>query len=731
MKIKYGLISTLILLLTFNCDKKPSEPEYDNPFDNQNPNSNGDPFQLTAVMASGGITLSWTIPHVSGLVGFMIYRSESEQNGYNPIQSLDRTKNTFLDTNIENGHSYWYRISAINDKNLETAYNNTAAVNIITSPALVINGGTKFTSSRSVILSILASTATQMILSGNSEFSQSSWETYTTSKEWTLSYGAGEKIVFLKVKYADNSESIVLSDTINPQPMNPVMVINNNAEFATVPDVQLELMVHGSNLLLKVSEDSIFTGLDWQSWSTPLDYHLTGEDGIKRVYAQFKNDFDIESDKIADDIILDSTPPQLILTTSPDSGFTNETEFQFDPTASTDTWTDFQDLKIRFDWQNNGVYDTPWSSLQIFSHLFDTGGGYKTVKVQLTDAAGWQVDKTQTVFINSRPVANFTATRNADNHKLYHFDASACSDAEDGSNLKYRWDFNNDDSWEIDFDLDKQVDFEYLSDGDYEVVMEVIDNDNAIDRMTLTVRIYPEPIQMVYVNGSTFTMGDIWGDGLTDEKPPHVITLNSFYISRYEVTQASWQQIMATTPSYFSGSNLPVEQVSWYDAVNFCNALSQQAGLNPCYIIDGTDVTCNFYATGYRLPTEAEWEYAARGGSFTQGYKFSGSNDSSTVAWYSDNSSATTHDVGTRQPNELDLFDMSGNVFEWCWDWYGSYTSASQTNPTGPTSGTHRVFRGGSWQYPSQNLGVANRSYIISLGPNSKDSQIGFRVVRR
>jgi sulfatase modifying factor 1 len=731
MKIKHILIFLLIILLSLSCDKKPVQPEYDNPFDDQNPYTWGDPFRLTAVIAGGGITLSWTVPQVNGLVGFIIYRSESDPAGYNPIQSLDRSKDTYIDKNIENGHRYWYRISASNDKNLETAFTNTAAVTIVTSPALIINDGAKFTSSRTVTLTILASTAAQMMLSGNGRFAGASWENYVSSKEWDLSSGAGAKIVFLKVKYANDSESTVFSDTINPQPMNPGMVINNNADYAILPAVKLTLTANGSNVQVKAGEDSTFTGLAWQPWNTSLNYQLSSGDGIKRVYAKFINDFEIESEKITDEIILDSTPPQLLLTTFPDSGFTNETEFQFDGTGSTDNCSEFQDLLIRFDWQNNGAYDTPWNELQVFSHIFDTGGGDKTVRVQLGDAAGWQADTIRTIFVNSRPVASFTASRDGSNYKLFHFNAATCSDEEDGIDLSYRWDFNNDNNWEKDYDLDQQVDFEYSADGDYVVVLQVKDNDNATDTLSLTIHVYPEPLQMVYVNGGSFTMGDTWADGLADEKPTHLVTLNSFYISRYEVTQDFWQQIMATTPSYFSGDNHPVEQVNWYDAVNFCNLLSQQAGLNPCYYIDGTNVNCNFYATGYRLPTEAEWEYAARGGLLSQGYKFSGSNDSSTVAWYFTNSSATTHDVGILQSNELNLYDLSGNVFEWCWDWYGSYTSASQTNPAGPGSGTHHVFRGGSWQHPAQNSRVTNRCYLASLGPDSRDYRIGLRLVRR
>ena len=189
-------------------------------------------------------------------------------------------------------------------------------------------------------------------------------------------------------------------------------------------------------------------------------------------------------------------------------------------------------------------------------------------------------------------------------------------------------------------------------------------------------------IEMVYVKGGTFTMGAIseqGADAYDDEKPAHSVTLSDFYIGKYEVTQAQWRAVMGSNPSSFKGDNLPVENVSWNDIQKFIQKLNAQTGKE------------------FRLPTEAEWEYAARGGSKSRGYKYSGSNNIGDVAWYSGNSGSKTHPVGQKQPNELGIYDMSGNVWEWCSDWYGSYSSSSQTNPKGPNSGDYRVLRGGDW----------------------------------
>ena len=216
---------------------------------------------------------------------------------------------------------------------------------------------------------------------------------------------------------------------------------------------------------------------------------------------------------------------------------------------------------------------------------------------------------------------------------------------------------------------------------------------------------------MVYVSGGTFTMGATSEQGSeaeSDEKPTHNVTLSSYYICKYEVTQALWRAVMGSNPSYFKGDNLPVECVSWNDCQTFINRLNSYTGRN------------------FRLPTEAEWEFAARGGNYSRHYKYSGSNYIGDVAWYTDNSGSRTHPVGTKQANELGLYDMSGNVYEWCSDWYGSYSSYSQSNPTGAASGSFRVGRGGSWYFIAR---LCRSSYRVNYSPGSGDYDLGLRLV--
>ena len=217
---------------------------------------------------------------------------------------------------------------------------------------------------------------------------------------------------------------------------------------------------------------------------------------------------------------------------------------------------------------------------------------------------------------------------------------------------------------------------------------------------------------MIAVEGGTFTMGataEQASDAYSDEKPTHQVTLSSYYIGKTEVTQELWQAVMGSNPSGFSGANLPVEKVSWEDCQIFIAILNELTGKY------------------FRLPTEAEWEYAARGGSKSQGYKYSGSNTVDDVAWYPSNSSSKTHPVATKAPNELGIYDMSGNVLEWCRDWYSSsyYSSSSQYNPTGPASGSRRVYRGGSWGSSARLCRVSYRDYN---GPSYRFYNLGLRL---
>ena len=240
------------------------------------------------------------------------------------------------------------------------------------------------------------------------------------------------------------------------------------------------------------------------------------------------------------------------------------------------------------------------------------------------------------------------------------------------------------------------------------------DEDEEMEEITVGgVTFYMIPVQ-----GGTFTMGatpEQGTDPIDRERPAHQVTLASFHIGETEVTQALWQAVMGSNPSAFQSPQQPVEQVSWEDCQAFIVALNQLTGRT------------------FRLPTEAEWEFAARGGNLSMGYKYAGSDDPVSVAWYSYNDSwemrgtgyRGPHPVGTRNPNELGLFDMSGNVHEWCQDWFGNYSSEPQVDPMGPSTGSARVYRGGSWYFDEWFCRVSFRN---GVSPTYHSYGIGLRL---
>jgi formylglycine-generating enzyme required for sulfatase activity len=272
-------------------------------------------------------------------------------------------------------------------------------------------------------------------------------------------------------------------------------------------------------------------------------------------------------------------------------------------------------------------------------------------------------------------------------------------------------------------------------------------NFRTISLFSLFILIFSVPLisaddSFVLVEGGSFVMGSsLLERGRNSGEIQHRVTVNPFFMSKCQITQEEYEKLMGTNPGIFGGTNLPVESVTWFEALEYCNKRSQLEGLTPVYTIDflGIDlnnknnfsrwlVTWNREANGYRLPTEAEWEYAAKGGNKTAvDFIFSGSNNQIDVAWYSITSGNVTHSVGTKSPNALGLHDMSGNVWEWCWDWYGDYTPGVQFDPVGAASGTHRVIRGGSWYDSAAYIRSSFRYFCV---PSNKNIAIGFRIVR-
>ncbi len=257
---------------------------------------------------------------------------------------------------------------------------------------------------------------------------------------------------------------------------------------------------------------------------------------------------------------------------------------------------------------------------------------------------------------------------------------------------------------------------------------------------SFTISAVPEG--MVFVEKGSFKMGDTWGDGYSNEKPTHSVTFTyDFWFGKYEVTFDEYDAFCNATGKIKPGDSgwgrgsRPVMNVSWWDAIAYCNWLSEKENLPKAYDSngnlldkDGKVTTDPSKVVGYRLPTEAEWEYAARGGNKSKGYKYSGSDNIDEVAWYKDNSGSKTQEVGKKAPNELGIYDMSGNLWEWCSDWFGGYSSSAQTNPYNSTAGSSQVLRGGSSYYSAAYVRVTNRSSYFA--PILTVDGLGFRIAR-
>lgn len=246
------------------------------------------------------------------------------------------------------------------------------------------------------------------------------------------------------------------------------------------------------------------------------------------------------------------------------------------------------------------------------------------------------------------------------------------------------------------------------------------------------------PFKLIYVEGREFIMGD----KEFKNAPQHKVAVSSFFISEYQVTQETYKAITGKEPSEFKGINHPIEKVSWIDAVEFCNLLNRKIGLSEICDKDYNFLDINEKKTnnirevlGFRLPTEAEWEYAAKGAASTSSAttlatatKFAGSDNIDNVGWYNENNRYETKPVGLKFPNQLGLFDMSGNVFEWCWDWYGDdfYKNSETKNPVNIKKGSNRVLRGGSWRSNAVSCRLAMR---YGNAPGLRWNDLGFRLM--
>jgi len=434
--------------------------------------------------------------------------------------------------------------------------------------------------------------------------------------------------------------------------------------------------------------------------------------------------------------------PVAAFTVTPFNG-DRSTTFTFDASGCSDFDESTSSLQVRWDWENDGNYDTPYSTTKTATHKYSTDGT-KTAVLEVKDSSGLIATNSNQIIVESHaPVASFfVSPLIGEINTVFSFDASSSTDADENTNtLQVRWDWDSDGSYDTNYSTTKIATHLYSDHGTKNIILQVKDSSGLTDTTKQQVKINDPYEGMVHVAAGSFQMGS--NSGGSDEKPVHTVYLDAFYIDKYEVTNSKYVayldlalvagEIQANSSSVSKGNNelLNLDDVDCQISYTG-GTLIVDSGKENYPVIEvtwyGAKAYTDFY--GKRLPTEAEWEYAARGGNLSYDYTYSGSNNVDYVAWYWSNSESSTHPVGQKQGNELEIYDLSGNVWEWCNDWYESdyYRNSPTNNPAGPTTGTSRVLRGGSWTTNAYVLRSTYRGY--SSDPTSTSNSIGFRCVR-
>ena len=723
----------LTFILLIGCVETPSEPTADNPLDANNPGSGGDPYDLTAQIADGGVHLTWQAVNLNGLAGYNIYRKE-DNNAFSRLHQVSSTTLTYTDRTIQNGHRYEYYV-VTHSNSAEGDASNVASVAINADPVIYIEGeNITHTPTRNVTLTILAYGARQMLPSNQADFSGASWETFASNKVWQLTTGTGTKTVYMQVVYADGDTSEVISDGIEPQALTSSIVIEHDSTHTAARQVELAINAVGA-IEMKLSNEPFTGSEEWIAYAENLNWVLSTGGGTKTVYLKVRNDFLIEAEA-SDGIEPQAISPSLRIDS--DSTYINHrdvtlalattgaSDMKLSDTSDSSSvnWQDFEDQvdwnlpagdgwKYIYGWFRNDFYTSGMVSDSIG---LDTRAVISTFE--------WSSTGGDTLAPDDR--VTFTLRTNAD-----AFGAETGGDAVvtvegwDGIDLVGQADGSYTGGYTITDDTpvvsNARVVVSFTDRAGNEVT------DDANETITAwwtpapgTERSFPlgnsgESIVMCWIPAGSFMMGaqDVEGDAGSDEGPRHqVILTEGFWLGKYELTQAQWEAVAGWEDFGFPGNpDRPAERVSWNDIDD--DFLSE---------IDDS----------FRLPTEAEWEYACRAGVDDEWFFFGSSYANlGDYAWYYDNSSSRTHDVGGKDPNPWGLHDMHGNVYEWCEDWYDSdyydECTPSVTDPLGPGNGSFRVIRGGCWGNDARFCRSAFRDIN---DPSLRYYDLGFRLAR-
>jgi formylglycine-generating enzyme required for sulfatase activity len=430
---------------------------------------------------------------------------------------------------------------------------------------------------------------------------------------------------------------------------------------------------------------------------------------------------------------------------SPYSG-TVSTVFSFDARATSDDQTPASQLRVRWDFQNDGIWDSEWDTAKVMTHTYSQEG-YYTVGMEVKDAYGATGWTSRNLVVEAgnglAPHAVFTVSPSSGPvGTVFTFDASGVTDPQESTGLlKVRWDFDGSGTWETNFSTTKTTTHQFNTEGIYNVTMQVMNTKGLTDQTFKSVVVGSGgnvSLTFVNVEGGSFNMGCTSSNQNAcdyDESPVREVTVSSFMISKYETTNKQFaeflNQVGASSDGFLSGVQYIFINNEMCNIKFSGNTFTAKSGTDDLPVMavtwEGAKAFCEY--VGGRLPTEAEWEFAARGGNMSHNYDYSGSNKINDVAWNANNSYALPKKVGTRQANELGIYDMSGNAMEWCSDWYewNYYSKGENINPTGPATGSEKVVRGGSVFNGADDCRVSDRYWHE---PQNVLNSVGFRVAK-
>lgn len=556
MTIKTGLIILIIGLIGICCQEMPSKPENANPLDPDNPLTGGDPFELTASLANGGVTLDWAQVTIETITGYKIHRSIDDSLDFHPLAETDETSLTWLDTAVTNGHSYRYKVSALSEDGEESGITNITGVRINTKPVVVINGGADVTSAKDVQLTILAATAKQIWLSHTPDFSDGTWEPYTTLKSWVLLPGSGLKTVYFKAQYADGTESLTASARITPLPMNPSFILAKGSPFTTSRDVPIHCEAQGAHLMMMFSEDQTFSGVSWQAFQDSIIFRLSATQAKKTVYAKFKNDFEIESSRLFQEIspqpISDATlninenakyaTNRLVNLRISASG-ASLMKISEDSLFSTGSWVNFKSA----------------SKFQL-----STTEGEKFVHLKVKNDFEFE----SPVFSNSiildltPPTPLFTVSPDSGiaHETHFFFNASACKDnLASSQELEIRWDWENDNQYNTDWTTSKNTSYFFKQGGERMVKLQIRDAAGWTNETTQPVFVNSRPVAQFLVTptfGENTTLFQCDAGASADPDGESILLRWDFQSDG--IWDTGWSTTKTTTFQYSVGGNYQI-----------------------------------------------------------------------------------------------------------------------------------------------------------------------------